>query len=215
MTRRFTGLCIAGAFAFAASAAAQSTTTTAPQSSSTPGHEVSVTGCLAKSGDGTYMLTSARVEPAGSASATTTTGSSTTTTGSSTTTAGTTATGTSGTATTTAPSNAGAAGRMTAATWVLQGGTDLDKHVGHKVTVTGNATWNPPSGAAANTTGGAATGTTAGATTAGSAVGTSGATTTAGTTGEQRAPSSSADRMSNSNPRLNVESVKMIASSCS
>jgi hypothetical protein len=85
---------------------------------------------------------------------------------------------------------------------MLAGGTDLDKHVGHKIQVTGRTAWdaamdrsrtpNPTS---------TTTGTTAGT------VGTSGATTTATT--EERKDGRT------DQPRLDVQSVKMIAPSCS
>lgn len=222
MTRTFTGLCVASAFALAASVSAQSGTssTTASQSSSAdkPGHEVSVTGCLARSGDGTYMLTNARVEPATSptpggstaSGATTTTGSATTTTG----TSGSTASPSSSTS----PSASGSMPSDT--TWTLQGGRDLDKHVGHRIQVTGNATWasmdhSAAAGAAGSTTGSTAS-TTASGTAGAATTGTTGTTASGTGTGEQRTgSSSSANRMSNSHPRLDVQSVKMISSSCS
>lgn len=220
MTRTFTGLCIASAFAFAASLGAQSpTSTTTPQSSSMnkSGHEVTVTGCLMKGGDGNYMLNNARVEPA--SSATTTAPGATTTAPTGSATGSSTATGTSGT---TPPSSASSSASSSMPTmWMLQGGKDLDKHVGHKIQVTGVANWGGSSspssqpGSTASTTTpptsnpyptGSATGTTASGTTG----------TTGSTAGEQRSSSSAHESGTMMNhPRLDVQSVKMISSSCS
>jgi hypothetical protein len=166
--------------------------------------DITITGCLAKSPDGRYTLKNARMDNgATDQSSTTTAGTTSTTagTGSSTTAgtaAGTTA-GTSGstTAGTTTPSMAGSMSPE----WVLAGGSDLDKHVGHKIQVTGRSASDSSmdhdraSGAVPP-----ATGTTAG--TAGSTAGTT--ASTAGTTGSR------ADQQ----PRLDVQSVKMISSSC-
>jgi hypothetical protein len=168
---------VAAVLGFAVSLAAQSpTTTTAPQSSPSDrkAGEIAVSGCLAKSPLGGYMLTNARIDPAGSASSTTTAG---------TTTAGTSGTTTAGTAgsTTTEPAGSGSAASAMGSTWFLSGGTDLDKHVGHKIQVTGIAA--KPS----DTT-----------------TGTSGTTTTAG-----------AAETAASQQKLDVQSVKMISSSCS
>ena len=71
--------------------------------------------------------------------------------------------------------------------WKLEGGKDLDKHVGHQIQVTGKTDWSgsssSPSSTPATTTG-AATGTTA-------------------TGGREM-----------NGPRLDVTSVKMISASC-
>ena len=93
-----------------------------------------------------------------------------------------------------------------ASTWTLEGGQDLDKHVGHKIQVTGHAAKDAPSkdDDAAKATPSTATGSTA-------ATGTTG-TTGATAAGEQRRN----DRdMKSSGQRLDVKSVKMIAASCS
>jgi hypothetical protein len=206
MTRTFTGLCIAGAFAFAASAAAQSNTSTAAQ---TADREVTVTGCLAKSGDGSYILTNADVEPAHAA----TSGASGASASASS--APSAVAGTSGsTAPATSPSSREAhpASMSTDTTWTLQGGTDLDKHVGHKIQVTGNAAWSTPehSGNGFSSTGAASAST--GSTTATM----TGTTSGSASGGEQRSPAgSSTTGTSNAHPRLDVQSVKMVASSCS
>jgi len=83
-------------------------------------------------------------------------------------------------------------------TWSLAGGTDLDKHVGHKVQVTGKTSWDTsmdhartPEPGATSTTG--ATSPAAG-----------GATST-----------ESGRRGPRDEPRVDVQSVKMISSSCS
>ena len=191
MTRTVWGMCIAGAFAFAVSVGAQSTTTDQRSrlSESASGHAVTVTGCLTKSADGSYMLTNARMDNAtGDRSA------ATTTTGAATTTAGTTATGTTGTSgTTSAPANtAESISGHNAMSWVLHGGKDLDKHVGHKIQVSGRTSYN------ASSSNPSATGT------AGTATTTTGAATTTGETKSSAA----------GEPRLDVQSMKMVASSC-
>jgi hypothetical protein len=192
MTRTVWGMCIAAAFAFAVSVGAQSTTTDQRSrlSESASGHAVTVTGCLTKSADGNYMLTNARMDNAmGDHSA------ATTTTGAATTTAGTTATGTTvgTTGTTSAPSNtAESISGSKAMSWVLHGGNDLDKHVGHKIQVSGRTSYNPSSSSPS------ATGTS----------GTSTTTTGAATTTEETKSSAAGE------PRLDVQSVKMVASSC-
>jgi hypothetical protein len=175
MTRLSTGLCFAAAVGFAATLGAQSptSTTTASHPTTDKDHEVTVTGCLSKAAAG-YELTNARMEPNAAASTTTAAGSTTT------------ATGTSGT-------NPDHAASMTASTWMLTGDSDLEKHVGHKIQVTGKTSWD----------GSMDHGRTA-ATTA------SGAGTTA-------APPSAATTTSGSNaePRLDVKSIKMVSTSCS
>jgi hypothetical protein len=156
MHRTVIGVCFAGAIGLAATLGAQSPTTTASQSAKSD-HEVTISGCLSKGATG-YMLNNAHVEPNASASTTTTPGSTTTTassptptttTGGATTTAGT--TGTTGSA---AAAAAAAGAASPAMTWMLSGDSDLEKHVGHKIQVTGKTTW---SGSPSATTGTAST----------------------------------------------------------
>jgi hypothetical protein len=190
MKRTMTGICVAAAFGCIATLGAQTTPTSTTSGQRAPmadkAKDVTITGCLAKSADGKFTLTNAKMDnPTSSPSAGST----------STTTAGTPPAGT--TADTT-PSPAGAA-----TAWMLAGGTDLDKHVGHKIQVTGRPAFDTAmdhSRTPDPTT--STTGTTTGT------VGTTGATTTA-TTEDQR-KSGRADQ-----PRLEVQSVKMIAPSCS
>jgi len=189
MKRTVTGFCVAAAFGCIATLGAQTppTSTTAGQRApmADKAKDVTITGCLAKSPDGKFTLTNAKIDDPTSS---TSPGSP------STTTAGTPPAGTTAN-TTQNPAS-------TATAWMLAGGTDLDKHVGHKIQVTGRTAWdaamdrsrtpNPTS---------TTTGTTAGT------VGTSGATTTATT--EERKDGRT------DQPRLDVQSVKMIAPSCS
>jgi len=190
MNQRTTAFCVAAAFGCIATLGAQTpTSTTSGQSNtmrSTPAHDVSVTGCLAKGADGRFVLNNARLDDQMSSS--TSAGST------SSTTAGTTsATGAPASKTT-----------MPATTWMLGGGTDLDKHVGHKIQVTGKTSWDGSTpGATAGSTSTTGTPTTAGTT--GSATPT--------TSGEQRS-STESDKSANQ-PRLDVQSIKMIAASCS
>jgi hypothetical protein len=129
MKRTATGACVAALFGFAISVGAQTPTppsptsqTPRPMSSDKSDKDISVTGCVAKSADGSYTLTNARIDPAGSAS--TSTGSSTSTTA-----------GTTGTSGSTSPAGSSSA---SGTTWALSGSSsDLDKHVGHKVQVMG------------------------------------------------------------------------------
>jgi len=184
---RSAALSVAAAIGFAATLSAQTTSTTTQQRDRMSGdkHEVTITGCLSKGGDGDYMLTNASEDK--------TTG---------TTTSGTT-TGTTGTTAAT-ESKSGAH----AMTWKLEGGSDLDRHVGHKIQVTGRTDWkdsmdrkpgvepepaNPPS-----TTGTTGSGTTTGTSTSGIE--------------SQRRPATTTD---SNHPKLDVTSVKMISSSCS
>jgi hypothetical protein len=115
MKRTTAGLCVAAAFALAASLNAQ-TTSSATQSS---GDEVSVTGCLEKSPSGGFVLNNAKMDTDSSNTG---------------------ASGTTGTAGSTAAGSASSAyGSMTGgSTWMLEGeSSDLEKHVGHKIQVTG------------------------------------------------------------------------------
>jgi hypothetical protein len=98
---------------------------TTPASRSDKGREITVTGCLAREGDGQFVLNHARVGDASSTSTTTTTGT-TGTTGSST--VGTTA--------------AEPAANAAAMSWKLEGGKDLERHVGHTIQVTGRTEWS-------------------------------------------------------------------------
>jgi hypothetical protein len=122
---------------------------------------------------------------------------------------------TSTTATTTAGTPAGKASMpVGATTWMLGGGSDLEKHLGHKVQVTGKTTWDASMDHARmpGATGAAGTSTTPGTSpTAGNP--TAGTSGTAAASGEQRRDSMN-DTGSNQ-PRLDVQSLKMIASSCS
>lgn len=200
MTRTTTGLCIAAALGFAVSVGAQSTTTTTPQPdqrTATHGgqssREVTVTGCLARGADGTFMLDNARDEgmdrSRSSAGATTTTGTpnpATTTGGAATGTTGTTAGSTVG-STAAEPSGGSRAMGHEAMAWKLEGGRDLERHVGHEIQVTGRTDWNEHSKSGASTT-------------------------TAGTTGS--ASSATTTEKGMNGPKLEVSSVKMIASSC-
>jgi hypothetical protein len=99
-------------------------------------------------------------------------------------------------------------------TWVLHGGDDLDSKIGQKVQVTGRAgavpdTSTPPTttGAATGTT---ATGTTGATSTTGTSTGTAGATGTSGT-----ASDAARNKVAAAQLKLDVKSVKTIASSCS
>jgi hypothetical protein len=197
MKRTATSLCVAAAFGCIASLGAQTSTTSTTTGTPTAdkARDVSITGCLNKGADGKYMLTNARMDsPMADRSATTT--------ATETTTAGTTTAGTTGTTTSTT-SAAGAMNHDAAMSWMLAGGSDLDKHVGHKIQVTGRTSWeNPMDHSRTPDTTTSAAGTTAGT------VGTSGSTTTTATE-EQRKD------MRAGQPRLDVQSVKMIAASCS
>jgi len=154
---------------------------------SAPAHDVSVTGCLAKGADGRFVLNNARVDDQMNSS----------------TSAGSTSSATAGT--TSATGAPASKTTMPATTWMLGGGSDLDKHVGHKIQVTGKTSWDGSmsSAGAAGSTSTTGTPTTAGTT--GSATPT--------TSGEQRSTTES-DKSANQ-PRLDVQSIKMIAASCS
>lgn len=183
INRTATGLCCAAALGLAATLSAQAPATTTSQPGSSTDKEVTISGCLAKGASG-FTLNNARIEPNASSSTTTagstsTTASGTTTTGSATTTGGSGTTGTTG---------AMAAGSSPAMTWMLSGDSDLDKHVGHKIQVTGKTTWDASMApSATSTTGGSTTTATSSTTTAGSA----------------------------NQPRLDVKSIKMVSASCS
>lgn len=183
MTRSAIGFGLAAALSMAVSLGAQTTPQTHPDNDN-----VSVTGCLQRDATGGYILSNAQIDRNESGATTTgTTGTTGTTTTSGTTTAGATA-------------EAGAAGA--GSTWKLEGSSsDLDRHVGHKVTVTGH---EKSMSSSAGTSTGTTTGTTA------TTTGTTGTTGTTMTGQEhQRSASSHPDRL------LDVKSVKMISSSCS
>jgi hypothetical protein len=165
MKRMTTGLCLASAIGLAATLFAQTPTTTTAGKD----HDVTVTGCLSKAAGG-FMLNNARMDT-GTPSSTTTASGSTTTAGS------TTATGTTGT------NREGAAGAPMS--WMLTGNDDLEKHVGHKIEVTGKTTWDASMDHSRAST----------------------STSTAST--------STTTAKSGSEPHLDVKSIKMISSSCS
>jgi hypothetical protein len=204
MTRRITGLCVASVCSCVISLGAQSSTSSATVQRSgandAAGHDVTVTGCVAKAADGRFMLTNATVEPMGMAS---TAGTSGTTSG------GTTAGSTAGTATAGATASRPGSGSTAAAdtmSWMLSGGSDLDKHVGHKIQVTGRTTWDSSMNRSmsSGSTGGATTGTT----------GTSAGSTAGGSTAGATTAGAASSTMAN-HPMVDVKTVKMISSSCS
>lgn len=185
MKRTMTGLCVAAAFGFVASLGAQtSTATSQPPTSASDSKDITVTGCLERGANGNYVLANAHIDQSMDRS-TGTTG----TTGTSTTATGTSATSSS-------------ASSMSAAGWKLEGGTDLDKHVGHKVSVTGRDVSSSDRDLASAST---SAGTTAGTT------GTTATTSTTGTTGQ----AASQRQASDTGHKLDVKSVKMIAANCS
>jgi hypothetical protein len=166
-----TALSLAAAVGFAATLSAQTTSTTTQQRDRMTGdkHEITITGCLAKGADGNYTLTNAYVDK----STTTTTGT---------------------TGTTAAEPRYGKT-----MTWKLEGGSDLDRHVGHKIQVTGRTDWKDsmdrkpaPEPTDPPTT-----------------TGTSGTTTS---TIESQRHSTTTDA---NQPKMDVGSVKMISSTCS
>jgi len=177
MKRIATGLCVTAATVFAVSLAAQTSTTSSQRSSSTTdkAHEVTVTGCLARDASGGFTLNNARMEN-GKSSTTTTAG-------------------TAGSTTTTNPRSSASSemSNSPAMNWMLTGGSDLDKHVGHKIEVTGKTSYDAMNHTSTSSAAGA--GTTA--------------ATTAGTSGTREGNAHGAE------PRLDVQSVKMISSSCS
>jgi hypothetical protein len=187
MKRLITGFGVAAAFGLAATLSAQTTTTSSATSQRSSDHEVTITGCLERGPGGNYVLANARMDNDRDRSgAYPTTGA--------TTTAGTTGT-TSATGTTTgsAGTTAGAM-NATGSTWTLEGDRDLDKHVGHRVQVTGKEVSSSKDEHATSTTTASTTGTTG----------------STAVTGEQR--HSMSDHASRT---LDVKSVKMISASCS
>jgi len=213
MKRMATGLCVAAALSCIATLGAQtpSTSTSADQRTSTmdKAKEVTLTGCLSKGADGKYMLSNAQTDNSASAAAGTSGSAS----------AGATGSATAGTSGASTPAATAGAASTPAASWALSGSSsDLDKHVGHKIQVTGQAAMDssmdhgrtPDSASAAGSSaaGSSATGSAATGSAAGTA-GTSGSTATAATE-EQRSKSTSTTQ-----PQLDVKSVKMIAATCS
>lgn len=195
MTRTSTGLCLATAFGLAVSLSAQTPTT--PQTrTSAMAHDrdsISVTGCLQRDASGGFTLSNAHID---TSATTTTTGTTTGTTGT---------TGTTTTAGTTTATGKETSGSMSSAgtTWKLEGSSsELDRHVGHKVTVTGHEVSSASSSASTTTTA-TTTGTTA--------TGTTGTTGTTSITSEEQKRSSPPSQPER---RLDVQSVKMISSSC-
>jgi len=207
MKRTVTALCFAAAFGFATLGAQ---TTTTPQRSTTNDkstHDVTVTGCLAKDASGGFTLTNAHVDNNMS---------STTTGAGATTTAGTTGATTTGSPTSTNPSGSNMS-NAPAMTWMLMGGTDLEKHVGHKIQVTGKTSYDASMSHPGSTASAAGAGTTA-VTANPNPTTTAGAAGTTGTTGsreEEQRYNKDRDRTNMEHPHLDVQSVKMISSSCS
>jgi hypothetical protein len=109
MKKTTMGVCLAAAVGFAATLGAQtpttSTTTTTPDKGD---REITLTGCLSKTGDD-FMLMNAVADEGKSSTSTTTAG------------------------------TVGTAGANMPMMWKLSDGHDLDKHVGHKIAVTGKA----------------------------------------------------------------------------
>jgi len=177
--RTISGLCAAGVISCAISLAAQAppsaTTTQRTTPSDAAQHDITVTGCVAKSADGKFTLTNVVVEPMASTTA-----------------SGATTAGTTGTATppATSPTTVGTTIASAPTLWMLSGGTDLDKHVGHKIQVMGRTAWDA-SMAGKPMSGTGTTGTTGA---------TAGAATTANTT--------------SSGPSVDVRTIKMLTVSC-
>lgn len=237
MTRTAAGFCVASAFALVASAGAaqqqspnaparnDGTTTTADfeqtaASKAGGAGRVSLSGCVDRAPNGTYLLKNARLDPAGSpAGAASGQGSASTTAGDPAAPAGTsgsaagsspgsTATGTAGTSgAATAPATgsrgpaaaaAGAVAQGAPMTWMLRSTSDLAPHVGHQVQITGRAQQAPmPGGASQGATG------TSGSSGAASDAGASASTGPAGTRGSEATSNS-----------VEVESVRTVSSSC-
>jgi hypothetical protein len=182
MTCTETALSLAAAFGLAATLGAQ-TTTSQPTTSMPDRDTIAVTGCLQRDARGAYTLANARIDPAAPAATTgaTTAPTATTTTGAT----GTTTTGT--TTATTAKSTAGPVASAALSTWrlgAIPADLNLDRHIGHKVQITGKETLS---------TAGSASATTATS------------TVTTGTTGT---PESVVAR------KLDVKSLKMISATC-
>jgi len=185
MKRTVTGFCVAAAFGCVATISAQTPTPTTPPATgqrapmAEKAKDVTLTGCLSKGADGKYLLTNASIDNhADDRSATTPPA-----------------------RTETAPQPAAGAMKAAATSWALAGGSDLDKHVGHKIQVTGRTSWDSAMDHARTPNAAApATGT--------SSVGTSGTTSTA--KAEDQRKDMQADQ-----PQLDVQSVRMVAPSYS
>ena len=185
MTRMATGLCVAAALSVATLGAQTTPPATGEQRSATPdaAKEITVTGCVAKGADGKYILTNAKLDnPAGTTA------------------------GTSGTTNPPTAGTTGSAAMNAATTWALSGGDDMDKHVGHRVQITGKPAMDSPMdrGRTPDSTAAEAHPPATGAGT----VGTSGSTATAAAEEQKK------DSKTNQ-PTLDVQSVKMIAATCS
>jgi hypothetical protein len=221
---------MAAALGFAANAGAQQTGTatpgTTPGQQTTPGttgtsgmsepqrtpgetsrsseRNMTVTGCVERGPNGGYILTNAKMEnPSGSMS-----GSS-----SATGTSGTSTSGTSATGSTSQYGSTGASGAMAnVTTWQLEGGSNLSEHVGHKVEITGHPAMSGSSSSSARS---GMSGTTAGTSSSGTTSGTS--TTESGRSGSMSGQSSTGTSGSatGAEHKLNVESVKMVSTTCS
>lgn len=227
MSRTATGLCLASVFALVASAGAQQTSPSAPArndgttpttadteqtaSSRAGGSDaITLTGCLDRSPNGTYVLNRARVTalgavtPGSAPGSASTTGSDSAVNSNATPGSGASTTAGSGPAgTVSGSSTADISDRSPTSTWALRSTSDLAPHVGHQIQVTGHAAAIPGGSAAAGATTPGASGTTGATGTSGTSSSTSEATGTAGTT-SAAAPSNSVD----------VQSVRMIANSC-
>ena len=208
MKRTVTALCFAAAFSIA-TLGAQTTTTTPGQRSATNDkatHDVTITGCLAKDASGGFTLNNAHVD---NTMASTTTGAGATTT------AGTTGATTTGSPTSTNPSGSNMS-NTPAMTWMLMG-NDLEKHVGHKIQVTGKTSWDSSmSHGSTSTASAAGAGTTAVTPDPTTTAGAAGTTGTTGTLDEEQRYNKDRDRgKSTEHPHLDVQSVKMISTSCS
>jgi len=175
-----TGLCVAAALSVATLGAQTPSTTTQRTDAA---KEITLTGCLSKGADGKYMLNNAKMDNPSGATA-----------------------GTSGTTPPAGTTSERGGAMNTASSWTLSGGTDLDKHVGHKIQVTGKAAMDSTMDHRTPDSTAAAAGSAAGSTAAGT-VGTSGSTATAAE--EQR------KETKDTAPRLDVQSVKMVAATCS
>jgi hypothetical protein len=162
MVNRRTWFGLAITLGFAVSVTAQSTTTTpkpSTPSSRSIENELNVVGCVSKTEDGRFTLTNARVEPAASA-----------------------------TAKGSRPTEPAGSGPSGMTTWALEGGADLERHVGHEIQVTGRAQTRQSAASKPSST----------------------ATPSAtGTTGSTAAPDEGHART------LEVQSIKMIATKCS
>jgi len=201
MKRTATALCFAAAFAFA-TLGAQTTTTPERTTNDKSTHDVTITGCLAKDASGSFVLNNAHVD---------TNMSSSTTGAGATTTTGTTGATTTGSPTSTTNPSGSNMSNTPAMTWMLMGG-DLDKHVGHKVQVTGKTAWDGTS-STASAAGAGTTAVTAPPTT--TTAGAAGTTGTTGTLEEEQRYKKDRDRGTMEHPHLDVQSVKMISASCS